>query len=605
MGDLLDFSQPYQPVPLPTKATETIVPRDYQAAALAASQAAKQQGIQQQVIVIGVGGGKTILIAKTVEEQLAQLPEHGILIITHRHELSEQGREKILALMPKLSPFIGLEKAKSTCGPHHKIMMGSLQTVGKDIRRISRWRPFERISTIIFDEVHHLPGSSYARNIMQAVMQANPKVFVLGLTATPNRADGVPLTEFFQEEVYRKTTIDLILEKYLVPFRAKTVQTRIDIGNVKLVGEEFDEEELARRLNVDERNEAAVQLYRKQHAADNALVFCLNVEHTEAMTRLFQKHGVKAASITQHTSSRDRNRYIGEFKAGIIKVLNNCSVLTEGFDAPITKVLFILRPIRSPVLIEQILGRGDRPILKQGIPDWEAKPYCTVYDFVDLNAAHRGVQTVGRFFGLNPEFRFEFESPLDIRQQLQAQDEVQQVMAQEATSSQEITHILNDFDILKKLRALSNPKEPHYDWIAIQGEAWLILSRGEILKIVPDAIGRYHIHVPVLRMHLRIKGATPTPAVSIIAQADTLAHAKREAEKIIFGFVPQDKELLHKNATWRVRGAQEQATPAQISKLAGWGIQPPDNVTKAEASILISNYSILREIRRQQGTAPI
>jgi superfamily II DNA or RNA helicase len=96
------------------------------------------------------------------------------------------------------------------------------------------------------------------------------------------------------------------------------------------------------------------------------LVFAVSVDHSASLAAMLNERGIPAASVSAKTSAGARRLYIERFKSGDLRVLTNYNVLTTGFDAPKVRALIIGRPTFSPVLYQQMIGRGLRGPLNQG-----------------------------------------------------------------------------------------------------------------------------------------------------------------------------------------------------------------------------------------------
>ena len=90
------------------------------------------------------------------------------------------------------------------------------------------------------------------------------------------------------------------------------------------------------------------------------IVFCASVEHSKTMAGLFNLNGVTSASLSSETDAGARRFYVEEFRKGRIRVLTNHSVLSQGFDAPSVRAIYIARPVFSPNVYQQMIGRGLR-----------------------------------------------------------------------------------------------------------------------------------------------------------------------------------------------------------------------------------------------------
>jgi superfamily II DNA or RNA helicase len=69
---------------------------------------------------------------------------------------------------------------------------------------------------------------------------------------------------------------------------------------------------------------------------------------------------VPSRAVSGETETVTRRRIVEEFRRGDLKVLVNYGVFREGFDAPRTRVIIVARPVYSPNLYFQMIGRGLR-----------------------------------------------------------------------------------------------------------------------------------------------------------------------------------------------------------------------------------------------------
>jgi superfamily II DNA or RNA helicase len=107
------------------------------------------------------------------------------------------------------------------------------------------------------------------------------------------------------------------------------------------------------------------------------LVFATSVDHAQTMAALLTRDGIPAKPITGLTEAGPRRHYIEEFRAERLRVLTNYAVLTQGFDAPAVRAIFVARPTFSPNLYQQMIGRGLRG------PKNGGKPECLIVNVED------------------------------------------------------------------------------------------------------------------------------------------------------------------------------------------------------------------------------
>ena len=147
--------------------------RTHQVEALAAFEKADKNGI----ICLPCGYGKTFT-------GIAAAAEIGkcFLIVVHKEFLADQWSEELRALIPGIR--IGrIQGERCDIGDEYDVAIAMIQTI---CSRVYVAGTFNRFGLAIFDEVHHL-GAEHFSQALQRIQCAK----MLGLTATPKRADGL------------------------------------------------------------------------------------------------------------------------------------------------------------------------------------------------------------------------------------------------------------------------------------------------------------------------------------------------------------------------------------------------------------------------------
>jgi len=337
-----------------------------------------------------VGSGKTFMMGNT----LMRLRHKNALVLAHTDELIEQ-------LVTSLSETnagrsIGIEKADLYANADDEIVVASVQTLGPKSQndRLCRF-PQDRFGIVVIDEAHHAVAPTYI-NILR---HFKPDL-LLGITATPRRADKVQLSNVFDDIVFERTLFDLIEEgdkdaefgPYLSHARSVRVSTDVDLDSVTAVAGEFNLQELANAINVDVRNSLIVSSIEK-YADDrkSILVFVTNIAHTEQFAQLLQQRGHSADFVHGKMPKDDRRKRLIKFKDGLTRIMVNCQLLREGYDNPRIDTVVMARPIISPTLYEQVIGRGLRT--------FPGKTDCLIIDLHD-NCSKYTPMTISKAFGI-------------------------------------------------------------------------------------------------------------------------------------------------------------------------------------------------------------
>lgn len=352
----------------------TLALRDYQSASIDGlyDYWADRRG-DNPLIVAPTGAGKSLLIAKIIEDALA-FPETRILMLTHVSELLQQNAEELLGLVP------GVDLGFYSASLGQKILDRQVTFAGIQ----SIWqRAHDMIPApdlVLIDEAHLVPKNSETRygKFLADLKVCNPHVKVVGLTATPYRLDSGYLHKgegaLFDGIAY-DIPVGMLMDKgYLSPVVSKGTQHKIDLTNVKMRGGEFNDSDLAMAASDPELVKATVQEIC-QYGDDRKswLIFASGVGHAEMIKAEMAARGVAAEIVTGDSNKTDRARKIADFKAFKTRCLININVLTAGFNHPATDLVALVRATASPGLYCQMVGRGTRL--------YSGKADCLVLDY--------------------------------------------------------------------------------------------------------------------------------------------------------------------------------------------------------------------------------
>lgn len=302
-------------------------------------------GHSRTLLVLPTGTGKTIVFSKIIEE-LVRRGER-VLVMAHRGELLEQAADK---LEHATGLGCAVEKAQESClGSFFRVTVGSVQTLMQP-KRLALFSE-SYFDTIIVDEAHHCAADSYQR-ILDHFKDAK----VLGVTATPDRADMKNLGTVFDSLAFEYTLPKAIREGYLSKIKAQTIPLQLDLRSVGVQAGDFKTSELGSAL--DPYLEQIAEEMRTYCKGRKTVVFLALVKTSQKFTDLLNERGIKAVEV--NGSSEDRKEILQDFDAGKYDVLCNSMLLTEGWDCPSVDCIVILRPTKSRSLYCQMVGRGTR-----------------------------------------------------------------------------------------------------------------------------------------------------------------------------------------------------------------------------------------------------
>lgn len=324
---------------------KSIEPNYLQQQVLLALDFYRKGGHKKGVVILPTGTGKTYLSAfDTLNVQ------GRILFIVHKLDILSQSRESYEKIYTTAKLGLLTGDARENVNDS-KVLFASKDTLRNCF---TDFKPNE-FDYIVIDEVHHGQAPTY-----QSILSYfKPNVFMLGLTATPDRADRKDIFQLFDyNKVFEYTLNDAIDNGFLVPYTYYGLTDNIDYTNIRYNGNKYKVEDLDRALIIPERNERIFDEYILKGSGNKALGFCCSIKHANEMADLFNSKGIPAVAITSETP--DRDKVIKDFRQSVYTVAFTVDLFNEGIDFPDLRVLLFLRPTESKTIFTQQLGRGLR-----------------------------------------------------------------------------------------------------------------------------------------------------------------------------------------------------------------------------------------------------
>ncbi len=331
------------------------------------------KGINKQLIVQATGTGKRLAAVDLIRHFKRTL------FIAHREELIMQAYNDIDKFYPLQA---GIVKAKRF-EIDKKIVVASVQTLYNRLDRIDS----NTFDLVIVDEAHHYMAKSF----VATVRHFNARLMT-GWTATPNRLDGLNLSNLFQEVTYTYPIAQGIKDGYLAKLDAYQIQTHGDLSNVKKIGGDFNQKQLSEAVDTELRNNLIVHKYKEYAEGRQAIAFCVDIDHAYNLKRHFNDNGISCEAVTSDTERcPNRAELLERYAKGEITILTNVMILTEGYDYNDIGCILAARPTQSETVYVQSVGRGTRPksnVFKEEFKHDHVAGNCIILDFVDNCGRH-------------------------------------------------------------------------------------------------------------------------------------------------------------------------------------------------------------------------
>ncbi len=364
---------------LPKQHGEVIELKPHQEEALEALDRLRAEGNTIALVTHAQGAGKTV----TAITDALRLGGR-TLFVAHTHELVLQARAQFLKLWPEASSGLFFGDVKDTDTDN---LVGTVDSLAL---HLGRFKP-DDFSYLIIDEAHHATAESY-----QKLLRYFRPGFTLGLTATPERADGLSALEVFRNTAHRLTLREAVERGELVPIRCVRVRTNVDLSRVRFNQVQYNRRDIEETVLVPSRDRLIVETYRDHVPGRKAVAFCVNVRHGEELAERFRSEGIPARGVSGRMSRSDRAACLEAFAHGDVRVLCACDLLNEGWDCPDVEVLLMARPTLSKVIYLQQLGRGTRQA--------PGKECLVVFDFVNNATRYNQSLSLHRILG-NSQYR--------------------------------------------------------------------------------------------------------------------------------------------------------------------------------------------------------
>ena len=358
----------------------------------------ERHGRWQNLVVAATGTGKTVLAALDYKRVLQRWGKARLLFVAHRKEILDQSLRTFRHVLKDGSfgeLFVGRQRPDEW-----QHVFASIQSLSREV--LDRIKP-DQFDVVIVDEFHHAKADSYER----LLKRVQPKL-LLGLTATPERADGKDVTEWFDGRIAVDLRLwDAIDEGLLCPFQYFGIADETDLSELEWKKGGYDLGQLEDVYTGNDARVAKILKALNEIASDplnmRALGFCVSIKHAEFMAKRFSAAGIPSLAVSGKTNTEERDAALRHLKAKDVNVLFAVDLYNEGVDVPEIDAVLFLRPTESITVFLQQLGRGLRKS--------EGKSGLTVLDFIGQQ--HRQFRFDLRFRALTGASRSQLATQID------------------------------------------------------------------------------------------------------------------------------------------------------------------------------------------------
>ncbi len=292
--------------------------RPYQLDAIAAVRARFAAGDRGSILVMATGLGKTVVFAEIARLTVAK--GHRALVLAHRTELLEQAHQKLEAV----GVDAAIEQGPRRAG-HADVVVASVATLRG--ARLAAW-PADAFDLVIIDECHHATAATY-----RAIVDHFARARILGVTATPDRADGQGLGPIFQSVAFEYALPAAIRDGWLAPITARRIKLDVDLDRVKTKAGDLDQQQLAAAMTDPAVIEATVRGLLENIGDRPTVVFTANVAHALLLAAACNDLRPGSARAVSGDSDELARATVGpDLASRRVQIVANCALLTEGWD---------------------------------------------------------------------------------------------------------------------------------------------------------------------------------------------------------------------------------------------------------------------------------
>ncbi len=286
-------------------------PHPFQERLLELIELSRQRGHHRNLLVAATGTGKTVMAALDYASLRHRLDRPRVLFIAHCEEILDQSLATFRYALR--DPTFGEKWVGGARPSRFDHVFASIQSLhAADLDSM----PPDRFDVVIIDEFHHAAAASYER-----VLDHLSPIELLGLTATPERSDGLPILQWFDDRIAAELRLwDAIDQQHLAPFLYFGIHDGLDLREIPWRrGRGYDIDALTNTYTSSDAWARLVVQHVASHAdiaSMRALGFCVSIQHAHFMAEHFTRHGIDAVAISGETRQAEREGALRDLTAG-------------------------------------------------------------------------------------------------------------------------------------------------------------------------------------------------------------------------------------------------------------------------------------------------
>lgn len=277
-----------------------------------------RQGYKSILGVASPAFGKTVVAGYLIQQARIRNPYAKAWFLVHRKNLLRQTSKSFWR--------DHIEHGLLTSGKATTNFPVQVATVGTAYSRMKHLTP----PSILFVDETHLAKGSMFETVIKWVKAAGG--LVIGLTGTPERLDGKPLSDIFEVMIEARSTRWLIEQGRLSDFVLYSAPDHIEVAQFKKQGGDYDVNQMAKELGKPAIMGDTISQWRKLANGLRTVVYCCNRAHSRYVAESFNAASIPAVYVDGDSTEKEIKDACEGMASGKYLVMVNCDLMIEGFD---------------------------------------------------------------------------------------------------------------------------------------------------------------------------------------------------------------------------------------------------------------------------------